>query len=135
MKYVHPIGRAALIVFTGLLTLAVLSACAKPSSPYVFSASQSEVPLNATSMVDVRLVHQPNGKPVENAVIFEMRFDMSPDSMGDMAAPVTAQGSPAPGVYRFMVSPTMAGHWELKLSAKVQGETESVNGSVFVTAR
>lgn len=135
MKFVHPIGRAALIVFTGLLTLAILSACGKPVSPYVFSASQSEVPLSATTMIDVRLVHQPSGKPIENAVVFETRFDMGPDSMDDMTAPVTAQGSPAPGVYRFAIAPTMAGRWELKLSVKVQGEAETVVGSVVVTAR
>lgn len=135
MKSVHSIGRAAMIVFTGLLTLAILSACGKPASAYVFSASQSEVPLNTTSIIDVRLVHQPSGKPVENAVIFETRFDMGPDSMDDMTAPVTTQDTAAPGVYRFAVAPTMAGRWELKLSVKVQGEAETVVGSVVVTAR
>ena len=68
-------------------------------------------------------------------MIFETRLDMGPDGMGEMTAPVTAQGSPAPGVYRFTVAPTMAGRWELKLSAKVQGEAETVTGSVVVTAR
>ncbi|MEQ1754336.1 MAG: FixH family protein [Micropepsaceae bacterium] len=135
MKSIHAIGRAALIVFSGLLTLAILSACGKPESPYVFVAVQSEIPMNGEAIVDVRLVHQPSGKPVESAVIFETRFDMDPESMGGMAAPVTAQGSPAPGVYRFMVAPTMAGRWALKLSAKVQGETETVTGSVVVTVR
>jgi hypothetical protein len=60
---------------------------------------------------------------------------MEPDGMGGMTAPVSAQGSPVPGIYRFSVAPTMAGRWELKLSAKVQGEAESVSGSVVVTAQ
>jgi hypothetical protein len=29
----------------------------------------------------------------------------------------------------------MAGRWELKLGAKIQGEAETVRGSVVVTAR
>jgi hypothetical protein len=112
----------------------VLAGCGKPASPYVFSAVQSEVSMEGEATVDVRLIHQPTGKPVENAVIFETRLDMGPDGMGEMTAPVTADGSPAPGVYRFKVAPTMAGRWELKLSAKVQGEAETVTGSVVVTA-
>lgn len=135
MKFNHVIGRAAAIVAVGMLALTLLFACGKPASPYVFSAIQSEVAMNGAAIVDVRLVHQPGGKPVDNAVIFESRFDMGPDGMGGMAAPVTAQGSPAPGIYRFAVAPTMAGRWELKLSAKVQGESDTVTGSVVVTVR
>jgi YtkA-like len=127
-------GRIASVAAV-MVALVALAACGKPVSPYVFSAVQSEVSMDGKATVDVRLVHQPTGKPVENAVIFETRLDMSPDGMGEMTAPVTAQGSPAPGVYRFTVAPTMAGRWELKLSAKVQGEAETVTGSVVVTAR
>ena len=127
-------GRIASIAAVGV-TLIVLAACGKPASPYVFSAVQSEVSIEGEAVVDVHLIHQPSGKPVENAVIFETRLDMSPDAMGEMTAPVSAQGSPAPGVYRFAIAPTMAGRWELKLSAKVQGEAETVSGSVVVTAR
>jgi hypothetical protein len=127
-------GRIASIAAVGV-TLVVLAACGKPASPYVFSAVQSEVSMEGEAVVDVRLIHQPSGKPVENAVIFETRLDMSPEAMGEMTAPVSAQGSPAPGVYRFAIAPTMVGRWELKLSAKVQGEAETVTGSVVVTAR
>lgn len=118
-----------------VVALVALAACGKPTSPYVFSTVQSEVSMAGEAVVDVRLIHQPTGKAVENAVIFESRFDMGPDGMGGMTAPVSAEGSPSPGVYRFKVAPTMAGRWELKLSAKVQGEAETVTGSVVVTAR
>jgi hypothetical protein len=91
--------------------------------------------MEGEAIVDVRLVHEPTGKAVENAVIFETRFDMSPDAMGGMTAPVEAQGSPAPGVYRFKVAPTMEGRWALTLSAKVQGVAETITGTVVVTAR
>jgi hypothetical protein len=138
MHSVQAIGRAAALASIAVLALAVLSGCGQgqpAKSAYVFSAVSTEVPMKGDAVVDVRVIHEPTGKPVENAVIFEMRFDMSPDSMGEMAAPVAAQGSPAPGVYRFAVKPTMAGRWELKLGAKIQGEAETVRGSVVVTAR
>lgn len=115
--------------------LSLLVACGQAKSPYTFSAVTTEVTMEGEAVVDVRLVHEPTGKPVENAVIFETRFDMSPDAMGAMTAPVEAQGSPAPGVYRFRVAPTMAGRWALTLSAKVQGVDETITGTVVVTAR
>lgn len=137
MHSVQAIGRAAAIAFAGILALAVLSACGQPAakSSYVFSAVSTEIPMEGEAVVDVRIVLASTGAPVENAVIFETRFDMSPDSMGGMTAEVAPQDSPAPGVYRFAVKPTMAGRWELKLGAKIQGEAETVRGSVIVTAR
>ena len=130
------IGRMAAVAIASLLAVSVVSSCGPAARPpYAFSVVASDIPLKGDAVIDVRLIHEPTGKPVENAVIFEMRFDMGPDSMGEMTAPVSAQGSPEPGVYRFAVKPTMAGRWELKLSAKVQGEAETVQGSVIVTAR
>jgi len=60
---------------------------------------------------------------------------MEPDGMGGMAAQATPQGSPAPGIYRFVLKPTMAGRWALKLAAKVQGEAQTVRGVVVIMAR
>ncbi len=138
MLSIQVIGRAAAIVVSAVFVVSVLTGCgqqpaAKP--PYVFSAVPTEVPIGVDAVIDVRLTKEPAGTPVENAVIFETRFDMSPDSMGEMSAQVTPQDSPTPGVYRFAVKPTMAGRWELKLGAKIQGEAETVRGSVVVTVR
>jgi hypothetical protein len=138
MLSIQVIGRAAAIAVSAVFVVSVLTGCGQEpaaKSPYVFSAVSVEIPLEGEAIVDVRIVLASTGAPVENAVIFETRFDMSPDSMGAMTAPVTPQASPAPGVYRFAVKPTMAGRWELKLSAKIQGEAETVRGSVVVTAR
>lgn len=112
----------------------LLAGCGSSKPSYTFVSDTKEVTIEGEAVVDVRLIHEPTGKPVENAVIFETRFDMTPDAMASMTAPVTAQGSPAPGVYRFTVKPNMAGRWQLTLSAKVQGVTETVTGSVIVTA-
>jgi hypothetical protein len=134
MYSIPAIGRAA-VAIAALAVATVLTGCGPAKSPYVFSAVTSEITMEGEAILDVRLVHEPTGKPVENAVIFQTRLDMGPDGMGGMTAPVAAQGSPAPGIYRFAVAPTMAGRWELKLSAKVQGEAQTVTGSVVVTAR
>jgi len=138
MLSIQVIGRAAAIAVSAVFVVSVLAGCGQQpaaKSPYVFSAVSTEVPIGVDAVIDVRLTKEPGGTPVENAVIFETRFDMSPDSMGEMSAQVTPQDAPAPGVYRFAVKPTMAGRWELKLGAKIQGEAETVRGSVVVTAR
>jgi hypothetical protein len=131
MTSLQAAARAAVLIIVAF----VLAACGAQKSTYAFSAQTSEITMGGEATVDVRLIHEPTGKPVENAVIFETRFDMSPDSMGAMTAPVTAEGSPEPGVYRFKIAPTMAGRWALTLSAKVQGEAETITGTVVVTAR
>lgn len=126
--------------FAAALAIFSLAACgeseppAAAASPYEFSALTPEVAMDG-GPVDVRLTHKPTGKPVADAVIFQTRFDMEPDGMGGMAAQATADGSPEPGIYRFILQPTMAGRWALKLSAKVQGEAETVRGVVVITAR
>lgn len=126
--------------FAAALAILSLTACgesqppAAAPSPYEFSALTPEIGMDG-GPVDVQLMHKPTNKPVTDAVIFETRFDMEPDGMGGMAAPATADGSPSPGVYRFNVKPNMAGRWALKLSAKVQGETDTVRGVVVITAR
>lgn len=79
--------------------------------------------------VQVRLVHVADGKPVSDAVIFESTADMGPAGMPTMPAPVKAM-PPKGGVYSFEVEPGMAGTWALHLAAKVQGEQETVRGTV-----
>lgn len=146
MNIVHSVlrtlNRVGLAVVLVLISLTIsLTACGenKPSAPlstaYTFSATTPEIVADSDTVVDIRLVHKATGKPVADAVIFETRFDMEPDGMGGMDAQATSMGSPSPGVYRFKLSPTMAGRWALKLSAKVQGEAETVRGVVVITAR
>ncbi len=136
MLIIQMVARAAGAAIVVVFALVAVSACGKSTkASYAFSTTTQEVSLNSTAVVDVRIVKLPDGKPVENAVIFDLRLDMSPEAMGDMTAPVTAEGSPGPGVYRFAVAPTMAGRWELKLSARVQGDPDIVSGTVTVMAR
>jgi len=58
---------------------------------------------------------------------------MSPDGMPTMAAPLT----PVPGgegTYAFKADLPMAGGWLMTLSAKVQGEADTVTGKVTFKA-
>lgn len=80
-------------------------------------------------IVQVRLVHVPDGKPVTDAVIFESKADMGPAGMESMTAPVKALPEKS-GTYSFEVDPGMAGTWALHLAAKVQGEAETVRGTI-----
>ena len=52
--------------------------------------------------------------------------------MQEMTAPVKPLPPKEPGIYRFEIEPGMAGGWMLSLAAKVQGETETVKGTVTV---
>jgi hypothetical protein len=84
------------------------------------------------SNVTLRLVHIADTKPVTDAVIFQSTADMGPDNMPTMTAPVKAMPAPQPGIYMFQIEPGMAGNWELKLAAKVQGEAETVRAALPV---
>jgi hypothetical protein len=80
-------------------------------------------------IVQVRLLHVTDGKPVADAVIFESTADMGPAGMSTMPAPIKALPAKG-GIYSFEVEPGMAGTWALHLAAKVQGESETVRGTV-----
>ncbi len=113
-----------------------------PSAPawagavdYVFEPVAKEVRNGPGADIAVRLIHKPSGKPVEGAIIFRTRLDMSPDSMESMSTTVEALSESEPGLYKFRANFTMAGGWALKLQAKVQGEPETVQGTVVFTAK
>lgn len=80
-------------------------------------------------LVQIRMVRISDGKPVADAVIFESTADMGPAGMPTMPAPVKAI-PPKDGVYSFEMEPGMAGTWAIHLAAKVQGEAETVRGTV-----
>ncbi len=78
----------------------------------------------------MRLVDKRSGKVVPNAVIFAKRVDMAPDGMAEMVEPIEQLPSADPGVYRFKAAVVMAGRWRLSLSAKVQGETGTLENKL-----
>jgi hypothetical protein len=80
--------------------------------------------------VTVKLIRVTDGKPVPGAVIFQTKTDMGPSGMGDMTGKVTPQPADPSGLYHFRTETGMAGKWALTLGAKVQGETDTVRGTV-----
>ena len=99
---------------------------------YRFELDGQPVKSGATTIVTLRLVHVPDGKPVAGAIIIQTRFDMGPSGMKEMAAPAKAMPGDAGGVYQVETEPSMQGDWALTLAAKVQGEAQTVRGTVNI---
>jgi hypothetical protein len=104
------------------------------ANDYAFEPVKSEVKKGDAAVIAVRLVHKPSGKPVSDAVIILTRIDMSPEGMETMAAPLSPLPSGEPGVYAFKTDLPMPGGWLFSVSAKVQGEPETVTGKVTFKA-
>jgi len=104
------------------------------ANDYLFEPVKAEVTKGNGVVVTVRLVHKPTGKPVSDAVILSPRIDMSPEGMATMAAPLTPVAGGEPGTYSFKTDLVMAGGWLLSLSAKVQGEPETVQCEITFRA-
>ena len=116
------------------LALATVAGAMRPAQvkaqDYRFELAGKPEMSGGKDIVRVRLVHVSDGKPVPGAVIFESRADMGPAGMPTMTGPITAMPSKEPGIYAFEIEPGMAGTWAITLAAKVQGEAETVHGTV-----
>ncbi|MFC0808853.1 FixH family protein [Ensifer sp. P24N7] len=120
----------------GSLAIALTTASTSfaAATDYEFQLVQSEVAHGPEATVAVRLVDRRTAKPVSDAVIFTTRLDMAPEGMEAMTTSVEPMSSTEPGVYRFKTNLSMEGGWRFKLAAKVQGETETVQGELVLQA-
>jgi hypothetical protein len=114
-------------------TLGAASGLAAPND-YRFELVQAQPAGPGKTAVTVRLVHEPDSKLVVGAVLFESKTDMGPSGMAEMPGKVSPLPSDKPGLYRFQIETGMAGKWALNLSAKVQGEADTVRGTVTFDA-
>jgi YtkA-like protein len=101
---------------------------------YAFEPVNPEMKKGDDVTVAVRLTSKTTGKPVPDAVVFKTRVDMAPDGMAEMESPVAPLPSKEPGMYVFKTDLPMAGRYQFTLSAKVQGEPETIVGKVIVKA-
>lgn len=124
------ISAAALTAAVGLAASTALAG----AGDYAFEPVNAEMKKGDDVTVAIRLTNKTTGKPVSDAVIFRTRVDMAPDGMAEMESPVTPLPAKEPGVYAFKTDLPMAGRYQLSLSAKVQGEPETVTGSVLIKA-
>lgn len=112
----------------------VVSAAMAGAGDYAFEPVNPEMKKGDDVTLALRLINKQTGKPVADAVIFKTRVDMAPDGMAEMESAVAPLPSKEPGVYAFKTDLPMAGRYQVTLSAKVQGETETVTGTVIVKA-
>jgi hypothetical protein len=110
------------------------SAASAAASDYAFEPVNADMKKGDDVTVAVRLLNKQTGKPVPDAVIIRTRVDMAPDGMAEMQSPVSPLPATEPGVYAFKTDLPMAGRYQLSLSAKVQGEAETVTGNVVIKA-
>jgi hypothetical protein len=119
--------------------LAVVTLAAAPAvsfaapQEYRFELAGQPVKSGKDTIVKVKLIHAPDNKPVPDAVLIQPKADMGPDGMATMTTPVKVLSPTEPGVYQVQVEQPMAGKWALSLAAKVQGEPETVRGTVVFT--
>jgi YtkA-like len=114
---------------------AVASSSSRGSSDhYAFELVEREVKQGYGTTILVRLVDERTGKLVPNAVLFISRIDMSPDGMGQMAAPLELQADTLPGYYRFETDLSMEGAWALTLAAKIPGLPDPVQRRLILQA-
>ena len=93
------IHRSLVAALIGLAITSISSAAFAAATDYEFQPVKADVKNGAGSQLAVRLVHKPTGKPVEGAVLFRTRLDMSPDSMDEMTAKHSGLSTAEPGVY------------------------------------
>ena len=119
-----------------VMTVLLLTTSARAAGrDYRFEVVEAQPAGKNLTDVTVRLMHIPGGKPVAGAVIFQTKVDMGPAGMGEMTGKVTPQTGDPAGLYRFRTETGMAGKWALTLTAKVQGETETVRCTVTFDAK
>ncbi len=136
MRIIEPrVSAWGVLAVAGVILATALSS-AQPAiagaRDYRFELGDPPVKSGKATLVKVRLVHIPDGKPVPGAIIIETRLDMGPEGMASMTAPAKSVPSVDPGVYQVEAEPSMAGNWALTLAAKVQGESDTVRGTVTV---
>jgi len=123
-------------VLAGASLLATMSLHTAPvraaAADYRFEVAEVKPAAAGKSNVTLRLLHTPDKKPVNDAVIFQVSADMGPDGMPTMKAPAKAMPASKPGLYTIEVEPGMAGNWMLQVAAKVQGEAETVHATLPV---
>jgi hypothetical protein len=123
--------RAALI---GVAVIGFATLARADMKDYEFQLVDQAVKAGPDKTIAVRLVNKATGKAVPDAVIFASRLDMAPDGMQEMTTKLTPMPGTEPGTYRFKANVSMAGHWQLSLGAKVQGETGTVENKLVIQA-
>lgn len=125
------------VLAAALITSAVAATAHAAGKDYRFElAGAPQKDGKGTSIVSVKLVHLPDNKPVSGAIIIQSKADMGPIGMAAMGAPAKPLPEQPAGTYRLEIQNgpvwKKPDNWALTLDVKVQGEPETVHGSVVV---
>jgi hypothetical protein len=123
---------AAVAAAASLVLILSAPAAFAAASDYRFDLVSARPAGPGKTDVTVRLVHLPDARSVPGAVIFQPQVVMA--GMESMPGNATAHPGPEAGTYVVQTVTSMAGQWTLRLSAKVQGETETVRSAVAFEA-
>jgi hypothetical protein len=127
-------SRAVRAALTGVAVMGFATLARADMKDYEFQLVDQAIKAGPDKTIAVRLVNKATGKVVPDAVIFASRLDMAPDGMQEMTTKLTPMPGTEPGTYRFKANVSMAGHWQLSLGAKVQGETGTVENKLVIQA-
>lgn len=119
------------LVLAQALTFAAGFAALAAPEDYAFKVISSELHPGDGVIISVSLTDLRTNTPVADAVILTTRLDMAPEGMESMTTPVEAVASDIQGQYQFKADLVMAGNWRFQIAAKVQGETETVQGELI----
>ncbi|MBI4966495.1 MAG: FixH family protein [Rhodospirillales bacterium] len=97
---------------------------------YVFVMTNNHITPSASAPITVQLIHGPTKRPVADAIIVQSRLEMPMPGMAPMAGKVAYKGTNGQGGYLFVADLAMQGSWILDLSAKVNGESGTVTGTI-----
>lgn len=120
------------LVLAQALTLAAAFGAEAAPEDYAVALTSSELHPGDGVDIAVSLTDLRTNTPVPGAVIFTTRLDMAPDGMEAMTAPIEVMPEGEPGIYHFKADLVMGGNWRLRIAAKVQGETETVQGQLIL---
>jgi YtkA-like len=134
MKSFHT-SRAIAVALIGAAMFGAATVARADIKDYEFQLVDQSVQAGPDKIVTIRLMNKKTGKPVPDAVIFATRLDMAPEGMQEMVTKVASVPGGEPGTYKFKANFSMAGHWQLSLGAKVQGETGTVESKFVITAQ
>jgi hypothetical protein len=126
--------RAVKAALIGVAVIGFSTLARADMGDYEFQLVDQTIKAGPDKTIAVRLVNKTTGKPVPDAVIFASRLDMTPDGMQEMATKLTPISGAEPGTYRFKANVSMAGHWQLSLGAKLQGETGTLENKLVIQA-
>jgi YtkA-like len=127
-------SRAVKAALIGVAVIGFSTLARADMGDYEFQLVDQTIKAGPDKTIAVRLVNKTTGKPVPDAVIFASRLDMTPDGMQEMATKLTPISGAEPGTYRFKANVSMAGHWQLSLGAKLQGETGTLENKLVIQA-